>query len=186
MTNLDSILKSRNITFPTKVHLVKAMIFPVVMCGCESWTRRKAEELMLSNCGVGEDSWESRGHKEIKPVNPKGNQPWTFIGRTGAETEAPILWPPDVKSQLIGKDSDAEKVWGQEEKGATEDQMVGWHHLLNGREFEQTPGDSERQGSLACCGPWGCKKSDTSWRLNDNKQLCSKLEHRGLGERSRR
>ena len=149
--------------------------------------RLSAEELMLSNCGVGEDSWKSLGHKEIKPVNPKGNQPWTFIGRTGAEAEAeaPILWPPDVKCQLIGKDSDAEKVWGQEEKGATEDQMVGWHHLLNGREFEQTLGDSERQGSLACCSPWGCKKSDTSWRLNDNRQLCSKLEHRGLGESSR-
>ena len=145
--------------------------------------RLSAEELMLSNRGVGEDSWESHGHKEIKPVNPEGNQPWIFIGRT--EAEAPILWPPDVKSQLIGKDSDAGKDWGQE-NGATEDQMVGWHHLLNGREFEHTPGDRERQGSLVCCSPWGCKESDTSWRLNDNRQLCSKLEHRGLGERSRR
>ena len=101
---------------------------------------------MLSNCGAGEDSWESLGdYKEIKPVNPKGNQPWIFIGRSGAEAEAPVLWPPDVKSGLIRKDSDAGKDWGQEDNGATEDEMVGWHHWLSGHEFEQTPGDSEGQ-----------------------------------------
>ena len=98
--------------------------------------------------------------KEIKPVNPKGNQPWIVIGRTDAE--APILWPPDVKSQLIGKDPDAEKDWSQEEKGTTEDEMVGWHHRLNGHEFEQTLGDSEGQESLVCCSPWGRKESDTT------------------------
>ena len=98
--------------------------------------------------------------KEIEPVNPKGNQPWIFIGRTDAEAEAPILWPLDVKSWLIGKDSDAGKDWEQEEKGMTEDEMVGWHHQLNEHEFEQTPGDSEGQGSLACCSPWGHKESD--------------------------
>ena len=99
--------------------------------------------------------------KEIKPVNPKGNQPWIFIGRTDAEAEAPIFWPPDEKSQLIGKDPDAGKDWRQEEKGTTEDEMVGWQHQLNGHEFEQTLGDSERQGSLACCSPWGHKQSDS-------------------------
>ena len=96
--------------------------------------------------------------KEIQPVNPKGNQFWIFIART--ETEAPVLWLPDVKSRLIGKDPNAEKDWRQEEKGTTEDKMIGWHHWLNGHEFEQTAGDSEEQGSLACCSPWGLKESD--------------------------
>ena len=104
--------------------------------------------------------------KEIKPVNPKGNQPWIFIGRTDAEAEAPILGPPDVKSQLIAKDPDAGKDWRQKEKGVTEDEIVGWYHWLKGHEFEQTPGDSEGQGNLACCSPWGCKESDTTERLN--------------------
>ena len=88
---------------------------------------------MFSNCGAGEDSWESLDSKEIKPVHPKGNQPWVFIGRTDAEVEAPILWPSDVMSQLIGKDPDTGKDWGKEKKGATEDEMVGWHHWFNGR-----------------------------------------------------
>ena len=98
----------------------------------------------------------------IKAVNPKGNQPWIFIGRTDAKTEAPILWLPDVKSRLIGKDSDAGKDWSQEEKGTTADEMVGWHHWLSGPGFEQTLGDSEGRGSLACCSPWGCKELDTT------------------------
>ena len=102
--------------------------------------------------------------KEIKPANPKGNQSWTFIGRTDAE--APILWPPDVKSQLIGKDPDAGKDWGQKEKEVTEDEMVGWHHWLNGHEFGQTPGDGDGQGSLSCCHSWGHKESDTTEWLN--------------------
>ena len=93
--------------------------------------------------------------KEIHPVNPKGNQSWIFFGRSDAEAEAPVLWPSDVNHQLIGKDPDAGKDWRQEEKGTTEDEMVGWHHRLNGYEFEQTPGDAEGQGSLACCSPWG-------------------------------
>ena len=100
--------------------------------------------------------------KEIKSVNPKGNQPWIFIGKTDAEAEGPILWPLDAKSWLIGKDSDGRKDWGQEEKGVTEDEMVGWHHQLNGHEFEQTPGDSEVQERLACCSPWCCKESNTT------------------------
>ena len=103
---------------------------------------------------------------EIKPVSPKGNQPWMFIGRTDAETEAPIHWPPDVKSQLIGKDSDAWKDWRQEEKGMTEDEMVEWHHRFNGHEFEQALGYGEGQGSLVCCSPWGCKELNTRERLN--------------------
>ena len=96
--------------------------------------------------------WGPLDSKEIKPVNPEGNQPWIFIGRTDADAEAPILWPPDAKNWLIGKDPDAGKDWGQEEKGVTEDEMVGWHHRLNGHEFEQTLGDGERQGSLAFIG----------------------------------
>ena len=94
-------------------------------------------------------------YKEIKPVNPKGNQSWIFIGKTGGEAEAPLLWPPDVKSQLIGKDPDAGKDWGQEEKGVAEHEMVRQHHWFNGHEFEQTPGDSGGQKSLACCSSWG-------------------------------
>ena len=93
--------------------------------------------------------------KEIKPVNPKGNQPWIFIGRTDAEVETPILWPPDAKSWLIGKDPDAGKDWKQEEKRATEVEMIGWHHQLNEHVFEQTPGNGEGQGSLEYCSPWG-------------------------------
>ena len=93
--------------------------------------------------------------KEIQPVKPKGSQSWIFIGRTNTEAEAPILWPPDPKSQLIGKDPDAGKDWRQEETRAKEDEMVGWHHWLDRHEFEQTPGDSEGQGRLTCCSPWG-------------------------------
>ena len=98
--------------------------------------------------------------KEIKPVNSKGNQHWIFIGRTKDEAEAPILWPPDMKSLLNGKDPDAGKDWRQEKKEMTEDEMVGWHHWLNGHEFEQAPGDGDGQGSLVCCSPWGHKESE--------------------------
>ena len=106
--------------------------------------------------------------KEIKPVNPKGNQPWIFIGMTEAEAEAPILWSPDVKSQSTGKDPDAGINWGQE-KELIEDEMVGWHHQLNGHKFEQTLEDSKGQRSLVCRSPWGRKELDMSWRLNNNK-----------------
>ena len=98
--------------------------------------------------------------KEIKPVTPKGNQLQIIIGRADAKAEAPILWPPDGKSWLSGKDPDAGKDWGQEEKRATEDEMVGWYHWLNGHEFEQTLRDTEGQGSLVCCSPWGHRESD--------------------------
>ena len=103
--------------------------------------------------------------KEIKPVSPKGNQSWIFIGRTDAE--APILWPPDAMNRLIRKDPDAGKVWRQEKKGTTEDKMVGWHHQLNGHEFEQAPRDGKGQGSLVCCSPWGHKELDTTEWLNN-------------------
>ena len=108
--------------------------------------------------------------KEIKPVNPKGNQPRIFIGRTDAKAEAPILWPPDANSRLTGKDPDAAKDWGQK-KGMTEEEMVGWHPQLNGHEFEQTPGDGEGQGSRACCSPWGHKLLDTTEWLNNSNPL---------------
>ena len=104
--------------------------------------------------------------KEIKQVNPKGNQSWIFIGRTDAETETPKLWPPDTKNWLIGKDPDAGEDWRWEEKGMTEDDMVGWHHWLNGHEFEWAPGVGDGQGSLVCCSPWGHKELDTTQWLN--------------------
>ena len=104
--------------------------------------------------------------KEIQTVHPNGNQSWIFIGRTDAENETPILWPPDAKNWLIGKDHDAGQDWGQEEKGMTEDEMVGWHHWLNEHEFEQTLGVGDGQGNLACCSPWGGKDSDMTERLN--------------------
>ena len=107
--------------------------------------------------------------KEIKPVHPKGNQSWIFIGRTDAE--APILWPPDVKNWLLGKDPDAGQDWRWEEKGTTEDEMVGWHHLFTGHESEQTLGIGDGQVSLACCSPWGRKELDTTERLNWTEAL---------------
>ena len=153
MTNLDSMLKSRDIILPTKFHLAKAMVFPVVMYGCESRTIKKAEELMLWTVVLEKTLKSPLDCKETQPVNPKGNQPWIFIGRTDEEAEVPILWPPDAKSGLIGKDLDAGKVWRQWEKETTEDKMIGWHHQLDGHVFGQAPGDSEGQGRLACCSP---------------------------------
>ena len=104
--------------------------------------------------------------KEIQPVRPKGDQSWVFIGRTDAKAETPVLWPPDVKNWLIWKDPDAEKDWSHEEKGTTEDKMVGWHHQLYGLEFEQTPGVGDEQGGLACCSPLGRIVSDMTEQLN--------------------
>ena len=174
MTNLGSVLKNRDIILLTKVHLVKAMLFLVVMYGCESWTIKKAE-------GRRSDAFELwcwrrllrvlLNHKEIKLVHPKENQSWIFIGRTEAEGEAPILWPPDVKNWLIWKDPDAEKDWGQDENWMTEDEMVGWHHRLDGHGFGWTPGGFDGQGGLACCSSWGRKESDTTERLNWAEKL---------------
>ena len=140
MTNLDSILKSRVITLPTKVHLVKAMVLPIVTCGFESWTVKK-ESWVLKNWSfwtvVLKKTLEGPlDCKEIQPVNSTGNQSWIFIGRTDAEAETPILWAPDAKNWLIGKVPDAGRDREQEEKGMTEDEMAGWHHRRDGHEFE--------------------------------------------------
>ena len=158
MTNLDSILKSRDINLPTKVCLVKALFFSsshVWMWELdfkESW----ASKNWCFWTEVLEKTLESPlDSKEIQPVHPRGNQSWIFIGRTDAEAETPILWPPDVKNWLIWKDPDAGKDWRQKEKGTTEDEMVGWHHWLHGYEFEQALGVGDGQGSLMCYSPWG-------------------------------
>ena len=183
MTNLDSILKSRDITLPTNVFIVKAMTFPMVMYDVRvgPWRKLSAKEFMLLNWGVGEDSWESLDCKKIQPVHPKGNQSWIFTGRTDAEPEVPTLWSPYGKSWLIGKDSDAGKDWRWEEKGMTEDEMVGWHHWLNGHEFEWTPEVGDGQGSLACCSPCDHRESDTTEQLN-----WTELNLRSSGIRSQR
>ena len=170
MTNLDSILKSRVITLPTKIRLVKAMVFPVVHVWM--WELDYKEGWALKNWSfwtvVLEKTLESPlDCKEIQSVHPKGDQSWVFIGRTDAEAETPVLWPPDAKSWLIGKDPDAGKDWGQEEKGTTEDEMVGWHHWLNGHEFGKTLGVGDGQGGLAYCGSWGHRESDTNEWLTD-------------------
>ena len=121
--------------------------------------------------------------KEIEPINSKGNQPWLFIERTDAEAEAPILWPLDSKSRLTRKDPDAGKDWRQEEKGATEDEMVGWHHWLNRHEFEQTLGGGEGQGSLTSCSPWGCKEPAwlSNWTTRTKENNWFKLEQEDGG-----
>ena len=140
LTNLDSILKSRDITLLTQFCIVKVMIFPVVMYGCESWTIKKAKCQKIDAFDLW--CWRTLKSpldcKEIKPVNHNRNRTWIFIGRT--DTEAPILWLPNVKGWLIGKDPDAGKDWRHKEKGTTQDEMVGWCHWLDGHEFEQSPG----------------------------------------------
>ena len=138
MTNLDSILKSRNFTLSTKVCLIKAMVFPIVMYGRGSWTVKKAEHQRID----GFELWSWRRLLRVpwtarrsKGIHPKGNQSWIFIGRADVEAETPIFWPPDAKNWFIWKDPDAGKDWEREEKGMTEDEMVGWHHQLKGHEF---------------------------------------------------
>ena len=157
MTNLDNILKSRDITLSTKVCLVG---YGFSSGHVWMWELDYKESWVLKNWCFWTMALEKTLEspldcKKIKPVNLKWNQSWIFIGRTDAE--APALWPCEVKSQLIGKDPDAGKDWWQEEKGITEDEMVGWHHRLNGHEFEQTPGVGDGQGSLVCYSPWGRK-----------------------------
>ena len=162
--HLDSILKSRDINLPTKVCLVKALVFPVVMYGCESWPIKKAE------CGRI-DTFELRCWRRVLRVPwtaRRSNQSilkemfigrtgcsWMFIGRTDVEAETPIRLPSHVKICLIWQDSDAGKDWGQTEKGTTRNEMVGWHHWLNGHEFGCTPGADDGQGGLVCYSPWG-------------------------------
>ena len=168
MTNLDSILKSRDITLPTKVHLVKAMVFPVVMYGCESWTVKKAERWRI-------DAFELWCWRRLLRVPWTARSTQSILKKISAEysLEGPMLKLKlqyfghlIIKNWLIGKDPDAGKDWRQEEKGTTEDKMVGWHHRLNGHKFEQALGVGEGQVSLACCGPCGCKESDMTEWLN--------------------
>ena len=128
---------------------------------------------MLLNCGVGEDSENPLDCKEIQQVHPKGDQSWVFIGRTDAKAETPVLWPPHAKSWLIGKDPDAGRDWGQEEKGMAEDEMAGWYHWLDGRECEWTLGVGDGHGVLACCDSWGCKKVGHDWVTELSWNKCS-------------
>ena len=136
--------------------------------GCESWTVKKAERQRIDAFELW--CWRRLESpldcREIQPVHFERDQPWDLFGRNDAKAETPVLWPPHTKSWLIGKDSDAGRDWGQEEKGTAEDEMAGWHHWLNGRESEWTPGAGDGQGGVACCDSWGPKESDTTERLN--------------------
>ena len=140
------------------------------------WRKLSTEGLMLLICGVGKTLESPLDCKEIQPVHSERDQPWMFFGRTGAKAETPILWPPHAKSWLIGKDSDAGRDLGQEEKGTTEDKMAGWHHRLDGRDFEWTPGVGDGQGGLMCCTPWGRKESDMTEWLNWTEHRLTDLE----------
>ena len=169
MTNLDSIFKNRDITLPTKVRLVNNYCFSnshvwMWELDCEeSWVPKNWCFWTV----VLEKTLESPlDYKEIQPVHSKGDQSWVFFGRNDAKAETPVLWPSHVKRWLIGKDSGAGRDWGQEEKGMTENEMAGWHHRLNGHEFEWTPGVGDGQGGLACCDSWGCNESDMIEWLN--------------------
>ena len=178
MTNLDSILKSRDINLPTKVHLVKDMVFPVVMYGCESWTVKKAEHWKIDAFEL--HCWRRLFEspldcKEIQPVHPKGDQSWVFIGRTDAEAETPILWLPHAKSWFTGKDPDAGTDWGQKEKGTTEDEMAGWHHRLDGHGSKLRELVMDREAW--CAGIHGVTESQTQpsdWTDN-NTYIFQKL-----------
>ena len=168
MTNLDSILKSRDITLSTKVHLVKAMVFPVITYGCESWTIKKAEHRRIDAFWTVllektlESPWTARrSNQSILKISPGISLEGMML-----KLKLQYFWPPHAKSWLIGKDSDAGRDWGQEEKGMAEDEMAGWHHWLDDRECEWTPGVGDGQGGLACCDSWGHKESDTTERLN--------------------
>ena len=180
MTNIECIKKKKERHhFINKFHIVKVMVFPVVIYRYESWTLKKAECRRLDAFEL----WCWRRLLRVPWTAGRSNQsilqetnPGIFIGRTDAK--APILWSPNAKSQLIGKYLDAEKNWGQEEKGMTGDEMVGWHHWLDGQEFEQALGDSEGQGSLECSSPWGRKELDVTEQLNNK---CAQLKP-GRGE----
>ena len=148
----------QHIKKPANVCLVKTMVFPGVMYGCERWTIKKAEHWRIEAFELCccRRLLSPLDYKEIQPVHPNGNQSWILIGRTHVEIETLILWLPDGKNWPTGKHPVAGKDWRQE-KGAPEDKMVGWHHQLNGHEFEQVPGVGDGQGSLVCCSPWGRK-----------------------------
>ena len=171
------------------VHIVKAMVFPVVMHICQNWTIKKAGHVRMWEL-EHKEGWALKNwcfwtvvvekilespldSKGLQPVHPKRNQPWIFTGRTDAKAEALILWPPDAKSRLIGKDPDAGKHRGQEEKEkkeVKEDELVGWYHRFDEHDLGQTPGDSGGQGSMVCCSPWGHKELNMNWWLNNNNK----------------
>ena len=162
------------------------MVFPVVMYGL--WELDCEESWMPKNWCFWTVVWEKTletirrsplDHKEVQPVHPKGDQSWVFIGRTDAKAETPILWSPHVKGWLIGKDPDAGRDWGKEEKGTTEDEMPGWHHWLNGHGFEWTPGVGDGQGGLGCCDSRGRKESDTTERLNWTELIDAEIHNTG-------
>ena len=152
-----------------KAHLVKAMVFPVVMYGCESWTIEKAERLRIDALELWcwrrllRVPWTARRSSQsiLKEISPE-----YLLERLMLKLKTLILWPSDARNWLIGKDPDAGEDWRQEEKGMTEDEMVGWHHWLDGHEFEQALGVGDGQGSLTCCSPWGHKELDTTEQLN--------------------
>ena len=167
MTNLDSMLKSRAITLPTNVRLVKAMVFPVVMYGCESWTVKKAERRRIDSFEL----WCSRRLLRVPWTARRSNQSILKGISPGISLEGMMLklklWPPHVKNWLTGKDSNAARDWGKEEKGTTEDEIAGWHHWLDGHECEWTPGVGHGQGGLACCDSWGRRVGhDSATELN--------------------
>ena len=161
-----------------KIHLAKAMVFLVVMYGYESWTIKRAERWRIDAFELWcwrrllRVPWTARRSNQsiLKEISPEYSSE-----RTDAEAETPILWPSDAKNWLIGKDPAAEKKWSQEKKGMTEDEMVGWHHWLNGHGFEQTPGDGDGQGSWACCSPWDHKESDMNWATELNFETYRKV-----------
>ena len=163
MTNLDSLLNRRDITLLTEVHIVKAMVFPVVMYGCETWTIKKAECRRIDAFELWcwrrllRVPWTARRSNQF--WNSK-KQSWIFIGRSDAEAEAPILWPLNAKTASLEKTLRLGKIEGRRRRWTTEDEMVGWHHWLNGHESEQVLGDSRGQESLVCFSPWDCKESD--------------------------
>ena len=168
MTNLDSIFKSRDITSPTKVRLVKAMVFPVVMYGCESWTVKEAEHQRIDAFELWcwrrllRVPWTSRRSSQsiLKEISPGCSLEGMML-KLKLQYFGHLMWRADSwKILRAGRD------WEQEEKGTTEDEMAGWHHWLDGRESEWTPGVGDGQGGLACCSSWGCKESDTTERLN--------------------
>ena len=178
MTNLDSIFKSRDITWPTKVRLVKAMVFPVVMYGCESWTVQKADRRRINAFELWcrrrllRVSWTARTSNQsiLKEISPG-------ISLEGMMLKLKLQYFGHLmQSWLIGKDTDAGRDWGQEEKGTTEDEMAGWHHRLDGRESEWILGVGDGQGGLACCDSWGRKELDTTERLNwTEREKCTQL-----------
>ena len=175
MTNLDSIFKSRDITLPTKVHLVKAMLFPVVMYGCESWTAKKAASWRIDACErwywkrLLRVLWTARRSNQciLKEISPEYSLDGLML-----KLKLQYFGHLITKNWLIGKDLDAGKDWKQEEKGTTEDEMAGWHHQLDGHEFGWTLAVGVGQGGLACCNSWGRKESEMTERLNWTELNC--------------